>query len=38
MPDLNVDSTGLFHVERVKGGTYGNVTLNAHGSFTDQRQ
>jgi hypothetical protein len=32
VPDQNVDSSGFLHVEGVKGGTYGNVTLNAHGS------
>ncbi|MBR9829641.1 MAG: hypothetical protein GYB41_13530 [Oceanospirillales bacterium] len=30
--DLKVDSSGVFHIERVPGGTYRNVTLHAHGS------
>ncbi|WP_049721738.1 S8 family serine peptidase [Gilvimarinus polysaccharolyticus] len=30
--DLNINSSGMFHVERVPGGTYRNVTLHAHGS------
>lgn len=30
--DLSVDSSGLFHIERVPGGTYRNLTLHAHGS------
>lgn len=30
--DLKIDSKGVFHVERVPGGTYRNVVLHAHGS------
>jgi hypothetical protein len=30
--DLNVNSHGAFHIERVPGGTYRNLTLHAHGS------
>lgn len=30
--DLNVNSSGAAHIERVAGGTYRNVTLYAHGS------
>jgi Subtilase family len=30
--DRTVDSSGVFHIERVPGGTYRNLTLHAHGS------
>jgi hypothetical protein len=30
--DLNIESSGAFHVEQVPGGIYRNVTLHAHGS------
>lgn len=32
MKDLNVVSSGVFHIERVPGGTYQNAVLHAHSS------